>query len=135
MKIFLACAAALFAVSAQAGTVYLCKAYNGSTFWASNHCNQHNAFIERIEHVADGIPWDQQVQQAEQGRAAGIKQVQATAGDAQRQARCAQLLAERNQIEGRYTNWKWQPPEVINPDQQRMRGLRAELSANRCASQ
>ncbi|CAN7258703.1 hypothetical protein LJR130_001053 [Variovorax sp. LjRoot130] len=134
MKTLVTCIAVLLAGSAQAGTIYLCKAYNGSTFWAQAHCNQHNALIERIEHVAD-VPWDQQVQQAEQGKAARSQQAQVSAGDSQRETRCAQLVAERNKIEGRYTNWQWQPPEVINPDQQRMRGLRAELSANRCAVQ
>ena len=49
--------------------------------------------------------------------------------------RCVQLIAEWNMIKSRYTNWQWQPPEVINPDRQRMRGLRAELSANQCAVQ
>ncbi|WPG40314.1 hypothetical protein [Variovorax sp. EBFNA2] len=54
------------ATQCHAATIYLCKAYNGSTFWAQAHCNQHNAFIERIVPVAD-VPWDQQVQQAQQG--------------------------------------------------------------------
>jgi len=122
---------------AHGATIYLCKAYNGATFWASTHCNQHKAFIERIEEVAD-VPWDQQVRQAEQGRAARSQAAQATqadTGEHQREMRCARLIAERNQIESRYTNWQWQPPEVINPDQQRMRALRGELSANRCSSQ
>jgi hypothetical protein len=134
MKAITICAAALLAGSAHAGTIYLCKAYNGSTFWAQSHCNQHNAFIERIEHVAD-VPWEQQVQQAEQGKAARSQQAQTDPAGSQRAIRCAQLVAERNKIESRYTNWQWQPPEVINPDQQRMRGLRAELSANQCPSQ
>lgn len=129
------CAAALVTGTAQGATIYLCKAYNGSTFWASAHCSQHNALIDRIENVADGVPWSQQVQQAENGRAAKTQQAQADTGDSQRSMRCAQLVAERTKIESRYTNWQWQPPEVINPDQQRMRGLRAELSANRCATQ
>ena len=68
MKIWGICAVALLAGSSQAGTIYLCKAYNGATFWSCAHCNQHNALVERIEYVADGIPWDQQVQQAEQAR-------------------------------------------------------------------
>ena len=41
--------------SAQAATIYLCKACNGSMFWAQAHCNQHNAFIERMETVAYGF--------------------------------------------------------------------------------
>lgn len=120
--------------TAQSATVYLCRAYSGATFWASTHCNQHQALIERIEQVAD-VPWDQQVQQAEQGSSARARQAQASSQDNQTAMRCARLIAERNQIESRYTNWQWQPPEVINPDQQRMRALRGELAANRCWSQ
>jgi hypothetical protein len=46
---------------APAATIYLCKAYGGGTFWASNHCNQHRALIERIVSVPDGLPFNQQV--------------------------------------------------------------------------
>jgi hypothetical protein len=53
--------AVLMAGSAHAATIYLCKAYNGGEFWASNHCNQHQALIERIVTVPDGMPFNQQV--------------------------------------------------------------------------
>jgi len=69
MKFWAICAIALIAGPAQAATIYLRKAYNGSTFWAQAHCSKHNALIERIESVAD-VPWDQQVQQAERGSGA-----------------------------------------------------------------
>lgn len=134
MKTIVIAAVLATASTAQAATIYLCKAYNGATFWAQAHCSKHNALIERIENVAD-VPWDQQVQQAEQAKAARIQQSQSVSAESSRATRCAQLIAERNTIEGRYTNWQWQPPEVINPDQQRMRALRGELSANRCATQ
>ena len=135
MKTLAICAAALMTGTAQGATVYLCKAYDGSMFWASAHCNQYNALIDRIGNVADGVPWDQQVRQAEQGRSAKTQQAHVDTAESQRVHRCAQLVAERSRIESRYTNWQWQPPEVINPDQQRIRGLRAELSANRCSTQ
>lgn len=54
--------------AAHSGSIYLCKAYSGGTFWAQAHCNQHNALIESIVSVPDGIPWDQQVALAEQQR-------------------------------------------------------------------
>ncbi|MDM0028398.1 hypothetical protein [Variovorax saccharolyticus] len=129
--------AALLAASggAHAATIYLCKAYNGSTFWANTHCNQHNAFIERIDTVPDGMPWDRQVEQAQQAFGDRSRQVSTDDGEKQREHRCRTLIAERNKIESRYTNWQWQPPEVISPDQQRMRALRGELSANRCSTQ
>ena len=49
-------------------TIYLCKDYNGGMFWASSHCNQHRALVDRMESVPSSLPWDQQVQLAEQAR-------------------------------------------------------------------
>jgi hypothetical protein len=50
------------------GTIYLCKDYSGGTFWASNHCNQHDALIDRMVSVPEGIPFEQQIQIAQQRR-------------------------------------------------------------------
>lgn len=58
----------LFSVGAHAGSIYLCRAYSGGTFWADKHCNQHSALIERIVSVPDSLPFDQQVKLAEQQR-------------------------------------------------------------------
>ena len=110
-------------------TIYLCRAYNGSTFWAQQHCSKHNALIERMENVAD-VPWDQQVQQARSSRDRARQATAAPTFNADQ--RCGQLLSEKREIEGRYTNWQWQPPEVINPDQQRQRAIDAELRHLRC---
>ncbi len=63
-------AGATLSLSAQAGTIYLCKAYAGGTFWAQAHCNQHKSLIERIVSVPDGLPFEQQVALGEQQRAA-----------------------------------------------------------------
>jgi hypothetical protein len=52
------------------GTIYLCRNYEGGTFWASNHCNQHSALIERMVSVPEGISFQHQVQIAEQRRRA-----------------------------------------------------------------
>ena len=60
---------ALLPFQAQAGTIYLCKAYNGATFWSSAHCQKHSALIDRMVSVPDSLPWEQQVQLAEQERA------------------------------------------------------------------
>jgi hypothetical protein len=60
--------ASVLPFGASAGSIYLCKAYAGGTFWASAHCNQHNALIERIANVPDGLPFDQQVNIANQQR-------------------------------------------------------------------
>jgi hypothetical protein len=50
------------------GTIYLCRDYGGGTFWASDHCNRHNALIERMVSVPEGMPFQQQVALAEQRR-------------------------------------------------------------------
>lgn len=65
MLIFLV---ALLPFLAHSGSLYLCKAYSGGTFWAKTHCNQHSALIERIVSVPDSLPFDQQVNLAEQER-------------------------------------------------------------------
>jgi len=62
--------ALLFHAGARAGEVFLCKSYGGGTFWSGVHCSAYNALIERIVSVPDGMPFDQQVQLAEQDRAA-----------------------------------------------------------------
>lgn len=66
---WLICLVALFPLCANSGSLYLCRAYSGGTFWAQAHCNQHSALIERIVSVPDSLPFDQQVNLAEQQRA------------------------------------------------------------------
>lgn len=60
-------------IAAQAGTIYHCKAYSGGTFWSAAHCREHNALIDRIVTVPDGMPFDQQVNLGEQARANGAR--------------------------------------------------------------
>ncbi|MDB5884659.1 MAG: hypothetical protein JWR74_830 [Polaromonas sp.] len=60
--------AALVPVWAHAGSIYLCKAYSGGTFWARSHCSQHSALIDSIVSVPDSLPFDQQVNLAQQQR-------------------------------------------------------------------
>ena len=59
----------LLSWEADAATVFLCKAYSGGTFWSSAHCSMHKATIDRMVTVPDGLPFDQQVNLAEQNRA------------------------------------------------------------------
>ena len=66
-------AACVLSLGAQAGTIYLCKAYSGGTFWAKSQCSQHSALIERIANVPDSLPFDQQVALAEQQRNAATQ--------------------------------------------------------------
>ena len=122
-------------VASQAATIYQCKSYGGSIFWSQAHCQQHKALIERMASVPDGMPFQQQVDLASrEANASTIRQQQEVQG-LDRQNRCARLQYEKNQIDSRYTNWQWQPPEVINPDQQRWRGIRAEQQRLGCPTQ
>lgn len=52
--------------SAGAGQVFLCVSNSGGRFWSSSHCRERGAFVERIESVPAGLPWNQQVQLADQ---------------------------------------------------------------------
>jgi hypothetical protein len=49
-------------------TLYHCKAYNGGSFWANTHCNQHRALIDRLVEVPAHLPFSQQVEMAEGNR-------------------------------------------------------------------
>lgn len=42
-------------------SIYLCRSYQGATFWASTHCQEHQALIERIHRVSTSLTWPQQV--------------------------------------------------------------------------
>lgn len=46
--------------------VFLCVSNSGGRFWSSEHCRERGAQIDRIESVPAGLPWDQQVQIADQ---------------------------------------------------------------------
>lgn len=84
------------------GTIYLCKAYDGGTFWAQAHCNQHRSHIERIARVPDGLPFDQQVDLARNQMGAAspapalavVPAAPLARPDADSKARCAALEAE-----------------------------------------
>lgn len=56
---------------ADAATLYMCRSNSGGSFWSNAHCGSHNALVERIVSVPDGLPFDQQVQLGEQNRADG----------------------------------------------------------------
>ncbi|MGA0569829.1 hypothetical protein ACO2Q9_03815 [Variovorax sp. VNK109] len=125
----------LMPFGASGATVYLCKAYSGGTFWTNTHCSQRNATVERIVTVPDDMTWEQQVDiaraQHQQGQALQSQAVPQVS-TAQR---CAQLQAERQRIWSRYSNWQYQPPEVIGPDRQRTLAIQAEQQTLRCPMQ
>lgn len=117
-------------------TIYRCKAYAGGLFWSSAYCETQQALVDRIVTVPRGMPFGQQVQiaEAQYAEVSAVINQQPTAA-AQIADRCAALKWERDAIEGRYSKGQWQPPEVVNPDQTRMRGLRAEQARLGCPTQ
>ncbi|KQW64259.1 hypothetical protein [Variovorax sp. Root411] len=52
--------------SAGASQVFLCVGNSGGRFWSPSHCRERSALVERIESVPAGLPWEQQVQIADQ---------------------------------------------------------------------
>jgi hypothetical protein len=63
----------------SSGTIYHCKDYGGGTFWAQAHCSKHNALIDRMASVPSGMPFQQQVEIAEQQRQEAARILQAAA--------------------------------------------------------
>jgi hypothetical protein len=79
-------AGAALAPAAQADSLYLCKAYSGGSFWSREPCGQHQALIERIVSVPDGLSLQQQVRLGEQARAEGQRLAQSPGAAATGQA-------------------------------------------------
>lgn len=61
------------ASGSRVSTLYHCKSYSGGTFWASTHCNQHQALVDRIAGVPAYLPLDQQVLLADSQRRAATQ--------------------------------------------------------------
>ena len=61
-NLFAMLAVTLASTNLCAATIYECRSYSGSTFYASNYCSQHNAVGVLNHSVPDGLPFDQQVQ-------------------------------------------------------------------------
>lgn len=58
------------AAPSTATPIYHCKDYEGKTFWAGSHCNQHRALVDRVTRVPGNLPFEQQVQIADKERRA-----------------------------------------------------------------
>ncbi len=66
---------ALWGGTAWADPLYRCKTYSGGLFWSRDHCQTHQALIDRIEQVPGGLKFEQQVKLAEQGASKAAKMV------------------------------------------------------------
>jgi hypothetical protein len=86
--------------SAQADTIYLCKAYSGGMFWSSAPCSQQKATVDRMVSVPDNMTFEQKVQMGQaslaEARAVaapppGPAAIQQPLPQASRQAECDSL--------------------------------------------
>jgi hypothetical protein len=98
---------------ALADPLYRCKTYSGGLFWSRDHCQTHQALIDRIEQVPAGLKFEQQVKLAEQGaaqakKAAAVDVTETQEAAAKRakaaakhQARCQRLLEDMAEQDSR----------------------------------
>lgn len=90
---------AAFSAHAQADEIYRCKAYSGGTFWSREHCQKHDALVDRVASVPSGMGFERQVKVAEQGARASEREVAraSTLSRSEQQALNAQARAEARQ--------------------------------------
>lgn len=121
------------AAAADAATIYRCRSYGGGYFWSASHCQQHQALIDRIASVPDGLPFDQQVAVAQGQLDALQASMQAEKAEAARQERCAALMHERDAIWRRSGSGTGQVPlEQLGADRERWKQINRQLAAGKC---
>lgn len=125
--------ASIFATnSSAAATIYQCRAYNGESFWASNHCQKHQALVEGIHSVPDNMPFQQQVDLAQRGVNRASSSKISENDERARAAQCESINRELKQLESKYLNWQYVPIEQVNADQARQRDLNSRRASFRC---
>jgi len=101
-------ALSLLIANAGAATIHECRAYNGSTFYSSDYCSQHNAAGVINHSVPDGLPFEQQVQIVEVAKARSrqetesVQHAQRIASDQaqDKQRQCSQLERQIEATDG-----------------------------------
>ena len=115
-------------------TIYLCKAYSGGMFWSSAYCGTQQALIDRTATVPGNLPFDQQVEIAEQQRSAAKRlyepapKVVTSSG-----ASCANLISERRSIDQITEKMIWVPIEKQNANYHRMNQIKAVMARLDCS--
>lgn len=122
-------------IHANAATIHLCENYSGQTFFTNGLCSENKALIKQSFYVPDSLSFDQQIQAATRQMQLSSNRQQAEQSGLSRSEACNALHRERLSIEARDTAMQWRPVEQINKDQQRMRGLRAQMSQLGCLMQ
>lgn len=122
----------LLASSVHAATIYQCKSYGGGTFWSSAHCSTHNALIEKIASVPDGMSFDQQVNVA-QGRGTSTTTTTTTINNQGAiDKSCPQLIQERRALDQITEKMIWVPIEQQNANYYRMNQIKADMARLGC---
>jgi hypothetical protein len=122
-----------FCSSANAATIYFCKAYSGGTFWSNTICSAQKALIDRTATVPDGMPFNQQVDLAQQQLEAAKKlyaqpSQQSNLGGGS----CTQLAAERHDLDQITEKMIWVPIETQNANYYRMNQIKADMARLGC---
>lgn len=130
---FLLIAILVFCSPVNAATIYLCKAYAGGMFWSNSVCSAQKAVIERTANVPDGMPFNQQVDLAQQQLDASKKlYVQPASQSNSVGSSCAQLAAERRALDQTTEKMIWVPIEKQNANYHRMNQIKADMARLGC---
>lgn len=113
-------------------TIYRCKSYEDGMFWSSGPCSTHSALIDRIATVPDGMPFQQQVNVAEQALGTRAQAVKTDANEREKAEKCYQINAEFNRIWRKYENGQFVPAELVGPDQIRWKELKTLKAQSGC---
>jgi len=123
----------VFGADVFAASLYQCKAASGGGYWSSEWCSKSGGFTVNIVSVPN-VPFDQQVQIAEQGVQAR-QQAQAASNNARSTAlTCGAIDSELTAIWSRYSDGKYVPAEEVGSDRIRTRELEAKRSRLGCQS-
>jgi len=133
MRLLLPAIVLAFCSSVNASTIYYCKAYSGGMFWSNTVCSSQKAVIERTANVPDGMPFNQQVELAQQQLDASKKlYVQPAPQMNSVGSSCEQLAAERRGLDQITEKMIWVPIEKQNANYYRMNQIKADMARLGC---
>jgi hypothetical protein len=133
MRLLLPAIVLVLCSSANAATIYYCKAYSGGTFWSDTVCSSQKAVIERTANVPDDMPFNQQVNLAQQQLDAAQKLYAQPAPQSNSLgSTCTQLVAERRSLDQITEKMIWVPIETQNTNYYRMNQIKADMARLGC---
>jgi hypothetical protein len=133
MRLLLPAVVLAFCLPVNAATIYLCKAYSGGMFWSSAVCSTQKAVIDRTALVPDGMPFNQQVDLAQQQlEAANRLSAQPVPQSNSVASTCGQLVSERRALDQITEKMIWVPIEKQNANYYRMNQIKADMARLGC---